>query len=162
AASPSPPPPRAPARLPLTAQDPYGNAATAYPGTIPLASSDPRAQLPADYTFTSADAGRHAFAAALLTAGSQLLAASDTASSSLTGAQTGITVDPAVATTLVLAGFPSPATAGTPGVLTVTALDAYGNTATAYAGTVHLTISKPPCQQPADNTFTSASAGRNA
>src|SRR5205823_9050607 len=83
----------------------------------------------------------------------------DTVSSTNTGAQTAITVNPAAATTLTLSGFPSPVTAGTPGSATVTLKDPYGNTATGYAGTVHFSSSDPQAVLPADYTFTSADAG---
>jgi hypothetical protein len=48
--------------------------------------------LPADYTFTAADAGSHTFGITLKTAGTQSLTAADTTSSSVTGSQTGIVV----------------------------------------------------------------------
>jgi hypothetical protein len=42
---------------------------------------------------------------------------------------------------LALAGLTSPETAGTPGAVTLTALDPFGNTATGYVGTVKFTSS---------------------
>src|SRR5205823_10657156 len=63
--------------LTLTAFDHYGNIATGYTGTVTLASSDPQGVLPASYTFTAADNGTHAFDAALLTAGTQSIKATD-------------------------------------------------------------------------------------
>src|SRR5207253_3196320 len=56
-------------------------------------SSDPHASLPANYTFTAADAGVHTFGITLRTAGAQSVTAADTASPSLTASQTGITVN---------------------------------------------------------------------
>src|SRR5262249_35737459 len=53
----------------LTAKDSFGNVATGYRGTVHFSSSDPRAILPADYTFTAADAGLHTFSATFKTAG---------------------------------------------------------------------------------------------
>src|SRR5205085_12653250 len=41
----------------VTAWDAYGNVATGYTGTVHFTASDPQAVLPADYTFTAADAG---------------------------------------------------------------------------------------------------------
>ncbi len=52
-----------------------------------------------------------------------------------------ITVRPAAASRFVVAGFPSPATAGEAGTFTVTAEDAYSNTTPAYASTVAFTSS---------------------
>src|SRR5207248_719913 len=109
--------------LTVTAKDPFGNTTTAYTGTVHFSSSDGQAVLPADYTFTSADAGAHTFSVTLKTAGSQSLTATATASSSLTASQTGITVNPAAASVLLVSGFPSPATAGVAGNATLTARD---------------------------------------
>src|SRR5215831_11474627 len=46
-------------------------------------------------------------------------------------------------TQLTVSGFPTPQIAGTPGSVTVSARDQFGNTASAYAGTVHFTSSDP-------------------
>ena len=74
----------------VKALDAYGNIATAYLGTIHFTSSDTKATLPADYTFTAADKGVHTFSLALVlkTAGSQWVRATDKATASITGAQT--------------------------------------------------------------------------
>jgi hypothetical protein len=76
----------------VIARDAYGNTATGYTGTVHFTSSDGQAALPADYTFTSSDTGRHSFSATLRTAGSQSITATDTVSSTITGSQAGITV----------------------------------------------------------------------
>jgi hypothetical protein len=67
--------------------DAFQNTATGYRGTVHFTSSDPRASLPADYTFSGGDAGRHVFrnAASLLTQGMQTITATDTVSNSITG-----------------------------------------------------------------------------
>ena len=49
----------------VTAKDPGANVATWYLDTIHFTSSDPAAVLPADYTFTVADAGTHVFSVTL-------------------------------------------------------------------------------------------------
>ncbi|HZR28001.1 MAG TPA: FG-GAP-like repeat-containing protein [Terriglobales bacterium] len=66
--------------------DPFQNTATGYRGTVHFTSSDGRASLPADYTFTSGDAGRHVFrnAATLLAQGTQTVTARDTVNNSIT------------------------------------------------------------------------------
>lgn len=53
----------------LSAQDAFGNVITGYSGTVHFAALaiDTRAVLPADYTFTAADAGVHTFSATLFT-----------------------------------------------------------------------------------------------
>jgi hypothetical protein len=143
----------------VTAKDNNGNVVAGYTGTVHFKSSDSQAVLPADYTFTAADAGVHTFNVTLKTAGSQSLTATDTAASTVTGSQTGIAVNPAAASTLVVSGFPSPITAGTSGSVTVTARDPYGNTATAYTGTAHFTSSDSQAVLPADYAFAAADAG---
>lgn len=69
--------------LPITAFDPYNNIATDYAGKIHFTSSDPSAQLPADYTFTPADKGAHTFRVVLKTKGQQTLTMTDVLSGSL-------------------------------------------------------------------------------
>jgi ELWxxDGT repeat protein len=80
----------------VTATTSSGATATGYTGTVHFSSSDGQAGPPADYTFTSADAGVHAFSAVLNTAGTHSLTATDTVSPSITGTQTGILVRPAL------------------------------------------------------------------
>jgi uncharacterized delta-60 repeat protein len=142
----------------VTALDAYGNVATGYTGTVHFASSDGQAILPADYTFTGGDAGVHTFSATLKTAGSQSITATDTKTASITGTQSGISVSAAAASVFVITGYPS-TTAGTAHNFTVTAYDAYGNVATGYTGTVHLTSSDGQATLPADYTFTGGDAG---
>jgi predicted outer membrane repeat protein len=79
----------------VTAKDAFGNTATAYTGTVHFTSSDPHAVLPATYTFVNSDNGSHTFNATLQTSGTQSLTATDTISASITGTQTGITVNAA-------------------------------------------------------------------
>jgi Tol biopolymer transport system component len=146
----------------VTALDPYGNVATGYTGTVHFTSSDSLAALPADYTFTAADAGVHSVSATLKTAGTQSLTATDTTIATITGTQTGITVNPATASSLKVAGFPSTTGAGLSHSVTVTALDAYGNVATSYSGTVHFTSSDGQAVLPADYSYTAADAGMHS
>jgi hypothetical protein len=59
--------------------DAYGNTVTGYRGAIHSSSSDPLAVLPADYTFTATDAGKHTFRVTLKTPGAQWLEVADVA-----------------------------------------------------------------------------------
>src|SRR5437016_9859462 len=68
-------------------------------------------------------------------------------------------INPAAARSLHVALPISPTTAGTAGSFTVSARDAYGNTATGYTGTVHFTSSDAQAALPADYTFTNTDAG---
>src|SRR5205807_1841357 len=139
--------------------DAYGNIATGYAGTVHFSSSDGQAVLPADATLSN---GTGAFSATLKTAGTHGRTASDTVSASVTGTQSGITVNPAAASTLSVAAFPSPVTAGTVGGFTVSAQDAYGNVATGYAGTVHFSSSDGQAMLPADATLSNGSGAFSA
>jgi streptogramin lyase len=143
----------------VTLKDAYGNVATGYTGTVHISSSDPHAVLAPDQQFTAADQGTRQFGAILVTAGTQSLTARDTANGSLTGTQAGITVTPAAAVLLSVAGFPAPLTAGTAGAFTVTLTDLFGNTASGYRGTAHFRTSDPQAVLPADYTFTAADGG---
>jgi phosphodiesterase/alkaline phosphatase D-like protein len=65
-----------------------------------------------------------------------------------------LTVTPAATSTFGVTGFPSPVTAGTMGMFTVTARDAYGNTTPAYTGTVQFRSTDPQAVLPAARTLT--------
>jgi subtilisin-like proprotein convertase family protein len=131
----------------VSALDPAGRAMTGYTGTVHFSSSDTRALLPADYTFTSADRGRHTFAVTLKTAGNQSVTAVDTTMASISGSSS-ITVTPAAASQLRLDGLSSTTTAGTVLGLQVTALDPYGNVVTGYQGTLLGISSDPQAEVP--------------
>jgi hypothetical protein len=148
-----------PGNFTVTLRDAYNNVATGYRGTVHFTSSDSQAVLPADYTFVAGDNGVHTFTATLKTAGSRSITGTDTMNSALTGSQNKITVNAAAASTLLVAGYPSPVTAGTSNNFTVTARDPYGNTATSYRGTVHFTSSDSQATLPADYTFVAADNG---
>jgi hypothetical protein len=125
----------------VTAKDSFGNTATGYTGTAHFSSNDPQAVLPTDYIFTAADAGfRSGLSATLKTAGSRSITSTDTVTGSITGAQSSITVTPASASRLVLAASTITPSAGAADNLTITALDAYDNTAISYTGDKNLTF----------------------
>ena len=147
----------------VTARDASGNVATGYRGTIHFTSSDTKATLPADYTFTAADKGAHTFSytlnpkLVLKTAGSQWVRATDKTTASITGAQT-VTVTPGAATHFSV-GTMNTYPAGSAHSVTVTARDLYGNVATGYRGKIHFTSSDTKATLPADYTFTAADKG---
>ena len=148
----------------VTATDANGNSMSNYRGTIRFTSSDSKAILPANYTFTAADNGVHTFTVTFKTSGSQSLTATDSATSSIAGSLTGITVNaasttPVPASRLVFAGIPSSVAPGQSVSFTVTAANASGQTATGYRGTVHFTSSDSKAILPANYTFTAADNG---
>src|SRR5206468_3748158 len=83
----------------VTAQDAFGNTTPGYTGTVAFSSTDGQAVLPANYTFSTIDAGAHTFTATFNTTGAQAITATDMASSLITGTQSGITVSPLGAAT---------------------------------------------------------------
>ena len=141
----------------LTTLNPDGTADTGYSGTVHITSSDPQAVLPANFTITG---GTGTFSATLKTAGVQSLTATDTVTSGINGSDGSIQVNPGAATHFVISGSIERWQAGTGAFsLTVTALDAYGNVATSYTGTVHFTDSVSGATLPGNYTFTSSDAG---
>jgi hypothetical protein len=138
----------------VTVQDPFGGTVAGYTGTVHFTSTDQAAGLPADYTFTTADAGTHTFSATLTTAGTQSITATDTANSGITGSQSGIVVNPAAASKFVVTTSAATLSAGNSVSVTLTAYDKYGNVATGYTGTVHFTSSDGHAVLPGDTTLT--------
>jgi outer membrane protein assembly factor BamB len=144
----------------VTFQDSYGNVTTGYSGTVHFTSSDGQATLPPAYTFTSADAGTHAFSVTLKTAGSQSVTAANNTAGSLSGSQT-VTITAAAASRLVLSGLMN-AKSGTAQTANVTLFDSFGNLATGYLGTMHFTSSDSQATLPANYTFTGGDAGSHS
>jgi hypothetical protein len=125
---------------------------------VHFTSSDPRAVLPADYTFTAADRGVHTFSTTLKTAGARSITATDAATASLTGSETGITVNAAAASQFIISA-PSSVSQEVAFSLTLTVEDAYGNVVTGYTGTVHFSSTDREATLPANYTFTAADKG---
>ena len=76
-----------PFNIRVTLSDRFGNVATGYTGRVHFTTSDLLATqlgtMPADYTFTNADAGSRTFSAALVTVPSQTITVTDTANALL-------------------------------------------------------------------------------
>ena len=142
----------------VTALDAFNNTATTYLGTVHFTKSDSGtgSAVPANYTFVAGDNGVHTFTGGVtfVTAGSQTVTATDTTTSSITGSAT-VRVSPAAATHFTLAASPTSTTAGGSVNVTVTAQDAFNNTATGYTGTVHFTSTDGQAGLPANSTLTS-------
>jgi hypothetical protein len=72
--------------LTVTVEDTYGKLVVSYAGTVLISSTDPRAKLPRNYTFTTSDKGVHTFSGLVLhTKGNQKITVTDTHNSSVTG-----------------------------------------------------------------------------
>src|SRR5207302_2998969 len=125
-------------------------------GTVTFTTSAVKAVLPANYTFTSADAGSHTFSAILRSAGTQSLTVKDTVNNSLSASETGILVNPAATNRLVVSQFPSKTTAGVSQNFRVTAQDMFGNTTPGFADTVNFNSTDVQAVLPGSYTFTSS------
>ncbi len=148
------------ASITITAFDAYGNVATGYAGIVSFSSSDQKAGLPANYTFTTADQGSHIFTLNLDTAGSQTVTVIDNANA--ISAQASILVTPAAATSFEVR-MPNTMMAGVPLSATVQAVDAYGNVASGYSGTVMLTSSDAHAVLPVSfHTFSAGDQGSHS
>src|SRR5262249_32278407 len=101
--------------------------------------------LPTDATLISSVG---TFSIILKTAGNQSLTATDSTTASLNGAGS-VSVSPAATSQFTLSA-PTTAMTGTPFLLTVAALDAYGNPTSDYNGTVHFTSSDASAVLPAN------------
>jgi hypothetical protein len=143
----------------VVVHDAFGNVATGYTGTVRLTTTDARAILPPDVTYVPAtDAGSHAFSAALVTAGSQILSAADTVDASI-HCDAAILVAPG-APKITLA-VPGNANAGFPVNVDVTVKDVFDNAISNFAGTVSFTSTDTGtgAAAPAPITFTGTEGG---
>jgi hypothetical protein len=145
----------------VTALDAANNVGTGYTSTVHFSSTDVQAGLPANYTFTAADAGVHTFAVTLKSAGSKWISVAEVGSAS-TGGLTGgsfVNVTPIAASTFALAGVGGAIGVARP--VTIVARDLYGNLATSFNGTVHIASSDPRAVLPADTTLVNGVATVN-
>jgi hypothetical protein len=144
----------------VTALDAHNHPDPTYQGTVHFTSTSTLADLPPDYTFTSIDQGAHGFPVSLNKSGLRRLTVADAAKIAVKG-RAAVTVTAGVATRFVVTGFPLSVKANSPHLFTVTAVDAYGNRATGYTGTVTFG-SVGGAAVPLPYTFTTANHGRHA
>jgi hypothetical protein len=143
----------------VTAQDPFGNAAVDYAGTVKFSSSDTTGSLPGNSTFKASDMGVQTLSATFTLAGSPTITATQTGSGpTVTGTSSSIAISAAAATQLTVS-VPSTASAGTAVDVTVTARDPFGNVDTGYGGTVTFTSSDNAANLPADYPFVTGDQG---
>ena len=132
--------------LTITAEDPFGNVATAYGGTIDVAlKNDPGGGTLAGTTSMTPTQGVATFSRLELdTAGDSYTI--QVTSTGLTGTISGsFDVTPAAASKLVVTTLPpSAVTAGDRFGLAVTAEDRFGNAATAFAGSIGIALKNNP------------------
>ncbi|HEY1743933.1 MAG TPA: choice-of-anchor Q domain-containing protein [Granulicella sp.] len=138
-----------PFSITVVAQDPYGNTANGYTGTVHFSSMDGAAILPANAALVN---GAGTFTAKLITAGTQTITATDTTNVAITGSGT-ITVSMVVATHFNVSA-PATVSVGAPFSFTVIAQNASGNTAIGYNGTVHFSSTDGAAVLPANAALT--------
>ena len=145
--------------LTVRAVDAFGNTILGYKGKVKFSSTDIKAGLPTDYTFTTADAGVHTFTVVLKTATPNAVSWSfgvvDASNAATLATLANFDVINGAAASFVLT-VPSNIAVGTPFTVKVEVLDAYGNTVKNYFGTVHFSNS---AGLPADYTFSRLDAG---
>lgn len=137
----------------IVALDSFGNRANEITSVILTTPNDP---LVGDQTVPLTD-GAASTPVTLETVGSQALIAT---TGFISGAQTGIMINPGPATKLEVTGFPAQTTAGTAGTVTVTIKDSSGNLATDFTGQVRFSSNdmRNPTL-PAVYTFSAANGG---
>jgi Galactose oxidase, central domain len=130
----------------VTALDASNNVVTGYTGTVHFTSIDAQAVLPGNSTLMQ---GMGTFSATLKTSGSETITATDTASSSITGTSSPISVS-GPATHFSFANASNAAGTRSPITLLVVALDASNNQSSGYTGTVQITTSDAKAMLPAN------------
>lgn len=123
----------------VTARDAANRLVANYSGTVNVTSSDGQAVLPGPQQLRN---GTVTFEVEFKTSGGQTVAVTDTATGLIPGNAGPITVNPGPTTSFSLT-VPQRVTTGIAFNITVTAFDAFNNTATNYAGTVSFTSSDP-------------------
>jgi hypothetical protein len=130
----------------ITAQDQYGNAFTGFNGTVTLTDSSGTITPTTSPTFvngvcTMSVTVTKAYTSLLGLFGGDVITATETGNTAVTGSSSGFSVNAAAATKLVFTTVPAAFTHGTgsghiSGVFTITLEDQYGNTATSSSNVV--------------------------
>jgi len=148
----------------VTARDAFGNVATGFAGAVSITLSAGPAAALSGATSVTAAAGVASFSglSLALAAGGYALQASSGPLAATSSA--AFAVSPAEASALFFTTQPSDAPTGLPitPAVAVTARDAFGNVATAFSGTVSITLSAGPAATLSGATSVSATAGTAA
>ncbi len=139
-----------PFSISVVAQDALGNNVTGYNGTIGFFSSDPDAVLPANTPLVN---GVGTFTITLRNAGGQNFIVNDTLQPELHGISSVVDVIPGAAVSIEI-DSPGVTRAGKTISMSLIALDAFGNIATGYTGTVTTTSTDPAAVLPNKSTLT--------
>ena len=133
----------------VKALDAVNAVGVGYTSTIHFSSTDTQAGLPADYTFTAADAGIHTFSVTLRSSGLIFVGVAEAGGTASGGSTVSVTSGAAKSFTLAASG----GAIGVSRPVTMVATDLYGNVATSYHGTVHVTSSDPLAVLPSDTAL---------
>ncbi len=116
----------------VAAVDTTGHVLTNYQGTVVFASAgtDAGPSLPGSYTFTAADGGVHTFSVTYSLVGAQTLRVTDVVSGA--SGTAAVTVVAGAFNHLGISGLSNTTPIGVENVVTVTALDAFGNLVTGF------------------------------
>ncbi len=135
----------------VTLKDAFDNLATGYSGTLHFSATDGSAVLPADFTFSAADAGQRSFSGlSLRRAGAQRITVTDTASATLT-ASVDVQVGAAAPARLAFTQQPGNRSVRVPlGLIEVTLTDAFDNLTAVGAPSVALALN--PSSAPLSGT----------
>jgi LmbE family N-acetylglucosaminyl deacetylase len=139
----------------VTARDASGATVTNYSGTVHFESQDYMATLPADYTFKSADLGTRTFSVTYRMSGSWYLRVNEIGWAISGTASTTVSPGPLNNYVTELAYNQ---TVGVRATFNLTAQDAFGNTATTYAGSAVITSQDPNATLPPNPRFVSGVA----
>jgi hypothetical protein len=145
------------ATITVKALDSNNSVTPWYTGAVRFSSTDVAAGLPANYTFTAADAGVKTFTVTLSTAGSRTVTVNDTGNASITAGSVAINVL-APTTRLQITNTMTVNVGGT-FTITVKAVDASGAVTPWYTGTVRFGSSDISAGLPANYAFAGADAG---
>ena len=152
-----------PFSITVTAKDASGNTVTSYTGTVHFSSSDSGVgvTLPSNYVFQAGDSGVKSFSVTLVTAGTQSVTATDTVTSSITGSQTGITVNAGALDHIGVSPSAPSVTAGGSQAFVSTAYDQYNNVIGAVTSSTTWSIQTGAGGSwvQSTGTYTSATAG---
>jgi uncharacterized repeat protein (TIGR01451 family) len=142
----------------VQAVDSKGAVVAGYPGVVHFTSSDVQAVLPPD---SPLPLGQATFTVTLKTAGMRSISVSDLTKPTLTGTlKKPLTVIPAGVAGFNVTGLAMPSTAGQKQMITVTAVDAFGNVAPSFTGTVTLSSTDTAAVFPPSVVFATANAGK--
>jgi hypothetical protein len=132
----------------ITAVDGNGMVLTGYQGTVAFTSggTDGAPTLPAQYTFTAADAGSHTFSATYFTAGAQTFTATDILNGAFGSAS--VLVGAAAFDHLTLTGLSSATPVGVQNTVTVDAVDRFGNIVSTFTDSVQFSSNDSLAQLP--------------